>query len=160
MDSAPENYPQVPGQILCMYCGCRGNAVYRRDDFYFTFFFIPLCRLKKGNPYLSCDVCRSRFSNFGTNVCKKCRTAVPGTFHYCPHCGAKEEMDIQPTNSDSILMECRIWGMGYKIWYMKYEVWNMGYKIWYMEIWGMEYKIWYMEYEVWGMGIQDIRYRI
>ncbi|KAG0441883.1 hypothetical protein DMUE_0718 [Dictyocoela muelleri] len=85
----PHGYPESPHQIVCIRCGARTDAVYRRQDLYCTFFFIPCCRISKGDPFLSCRVCHNNLGSFGTVVCHNCRTACPARFEFCPRCGVR-----------------------------------------------------------------------
>ncbi|KAM0687170.1 hypothetical protein COBT_001593 [Conglomerata obtusa] len=87
LDKTPENYREPPNAIVCMECGSRNDAVYRRDDYYFAICFVNCCRVGEGRPYLSCGVCHANFGDSGTFVCTHCRTAVPSQFLHCPHCG-------------------------------------------------------------------------
>ncbi|EJW02506.1 hypothetical protein EDEG_03092 [Edhazardia aedis USNM 41457] len=89
LNSTPRDYPEPPEQVLCDKCGNRINAVYRRNDYYFSICFLNLFRISKGTPYLSCNYCEASFGGHGTNICEDCRTAVPSQFKYCPHCGNK-----------------------------------------------------------------------
>ncbi|KAM0677887.1 hypothetical protein BDAP_001566 [Binucleata daphniae] len=91
LDTTPPNYRQPPDAVICMECGRRNDAVYRRDDFYFAICFLDCCRISKGNPYLSCAICHANLGDFGTFVCTKCRTASPSQFLHCPHCGQRQE---------------------------------------------------------------------
>lgn len=87
LNDTPPDYPEPPNAIVCLECGNRTNANYRRDDYYFNICCINCCRISKGKPYLSCAVCHSSFGDVGTSVCEQCRTAYPNQFLCCPHCG-------------------------------------------------------------------------
>lgn len=89
VDDTPPEYPDPPDAIVCLECGNRTNAIYRRDDYYFNICCINCCRINKGKPYLSCAVCHSSFGDIGTCVCDQCRTAYPSQFLCCPHCGKR-----------------------------------------------------------------------
>lgn len=83
---------------LCPVCG--HHEVYlKRTDHYLSLFFIPLFRVKKGAPFLSCDNCRSVFDEGGLAVhkgrndrslaCPYCGRALEDDFDFCPRCGKK-----------------------------------------------------------------------
>ncbi|MCJ7771906.1 MAG: zinc ribbon domain-containing protein [Desulfobacterales bacterium] len=69
----------------------------KRVDHYFSLFFIPLFRVKKGVPVVMCDHCMgSRFGVQGNNSsgrgweerrCLKCGKSLNIDFEYCPYCG-------------------------------------------------------------------------
>lgn len=79
----------------CPRCGLH-QAYYRRVDHYFSLFFIPVWRVKKGTPFMSCDRCEQ---NIGANAaadaqapenvstCAQCGRAIDPEFQFCPHCG-------------------------------------------------------------------------
>jgi len=80
---------------VCPNCGlARGRL--KRVDHYLSLFFIPLFRVKKGEPFLECPQCgvsggphmtMSGPSRETIPRCPHCGYPVEGTFRYCPHCG-------------------------------------------------------------------------
>ncbi|KAM0675638.1 hypothetical protein GVAV_001006 [Gurleya vavrai] len=90
LSETPPNYNEPADSIVCAECGNRNNAVYRRDDYYFSICCISCCKISEGRPYLSCGVCHASFGDYGTFVCSKCRTASPSQFLHCPHCGESQ----------------------------------------------------------------------
>jgi RNA polymerase subunit RPABC4/transcription elongation factor Spt4 len=70
-------------------------------DHYFSLFFIPLFRVKKGVPFVACDHCHSLFDErgmapqeptaFGRAAwkCADCGRLLEEDFEYCPRCGKK-----------------------------------------------------------------------
>ena len=77
LDNAPD---------ICPDCGLK-TARYRRTDHYFSLFFIPLLRVKKGLPVLVCDGCRPASKPFSGHRCRGCHMAMEPEFKYCPYCG-------------------------------------------------------------------------
>jgi hypothetical protein len=84
----------------CTRCG--QNELYlKRVDHYFSLFFIPLFRVKKGVPFVSCDNCHSAFDESGMAMeeptaflvalrkCPDCGRRLEEDFEYCPRCGKK-----------------------------------------------------------------------
>ncbi len=81
----------------CPVCGLV-RAYYRRVDHYLSIFFIPLLRVKSGEPFLLCDVCEKTVSEIkrdyraetdrGRRRCKRCGKGLEEGFSYCPFCGA------------------------------------------------------------------------
>ena len=83
----------------CPACGL-AQAYTTRVDHYLSLFFIPLIRVKKGEPFLLCEQCqrpveesgaaaRQAPSADGQTVCAACRKAFDGSYNYCPHCGQR-----------------------------------------------------------------------
>jgi ribosomal protein S14 len=80
----------------CPTCGL-SQAYYKRIDHYFNLFFIPLLRVKKGEPFLLCERCQQTVHQVDgsdgpmperqINRCDHCGRAVEKAFAYCPHCG-------------------------------------------------------------------------
>jgi hypothetical protein len=80
----------------CQACGSF-NAHLKRIDQYISLFFIPLFRIKKGIPFISCDSCHSVFdeqdcrpekrSDDVIKLCPKCRNPLAPDFSFCPYCG-------------------------------------------------------------------------
>ncbi|QTA92445.1 zinc ribbon domain-containing protein [Desulfonema magnum] len=81
---------------LCPVCGL-AQAYYRRTDHYFSLFFIPILRVKKGEPFIMCEKCERNMHEFGDEyndwldkqdkTCKHCGRALHQDFQYCPFCG-------------------------------------------------------------------------
>jgi uncharacterized C2H2 Zn-finger protein len=46
----------------CPVCGLH-PAYYKRMDHYFSLFFIPILRVKKGEPFIMCDRCERTVKN-------------------------------------------------------------------------------------------------
>lgn len=83
----------------CPACGSR-EAHAARVDHYFSLFFIPLIRVKKGTPFLQCDRCQRSMGDAPTpepapplagseTVCVACGKRFDRSFKYCPHCGQR-----------------------------------------------------------------------
>jgi hypothetical protein len=80
---------------LCPICGL-ARAYLKRIDHYFTLFFIPVIRLKKGQPVLICEKCEKNVPEMIPNVysgspaedlCRFCGKTLKKEFNYCPYCG-------------------------------------------------------------------------
>jgi RNA polymerase subunit RPABC4/transcription elongation factor Spt4 len=86
-----------PKARQCPACGL-AQAYLKRIDHYFSLVFIPLIRVKTGQPQLVCDHCR-RTSPSGEAVltrgpiaheavrCPHCGKIIEPRFNYCPYCG-------------------------------------------------------------------------
>lgn len=80
----------------CPVCGLH-QAYYKRMDHYLSLFFIPLLRVKKGDPFIICDRCEKAVPEFGLDIsqdadinyksCSYCQRSLDPNFKYCPHCG-------------------------------------------------------------------------
>jgi len=80
----------------CPVCGL-SHAYLKRVDHYFSLFFIPIIRVKKGEPFLICDRCEGQISEFGedqrgwpgrqNNQCRNCGRKLNKDFSFCPYCG-------------------------------------------------------------------------
>jgi ribosomal protein S14 len=80
----------------CPVCGLH-QAYFTRVDHYFSLFFIPLIRVKKGEPFIMCDRCKGQISEFGEeqnarsgkqqNKCRNCGRGIDKDFDFCPYCG-------------------------------------------------------------------------
>ncbi len=77
---------------------CGGPQGYaKRVDHYFSLFFIPVLRVRKGEPFIACDSCDAHGSGFrsppvhpktnGPGACRDCGRPVSPGFRFCPHCG-------------------------------------------------------------------------
>jgi len=82
----------------CPVCGLH-QAYYKRMDHYLSLFFIPILRVKKGEPFIMCDRCEQtahepgpdfiRQAHEGVSICRSCGKALDKDFKYCPHCGKR-----------------------------------------------------------------------
>ena len=80
----------------CPHCGL-SQAYNTRVDHYFNLFFIPVFRVKKGEPFVMCDRCQNtahQFTRSGDadphareHRCKNCGQLSQKEFKYCPFCG-------------------------------------------------------------------------
>jgi len=83
---------------ICPACGL-AQARLKRVDHCLSLFFIPLFRVKKGDPVLICDRCGAISSpegDFGgasrearRDRCPHCGYHVTRDFRYCPSCGRR-----------------------------------------------------------------------
>lgn len=82
--------------VICPVCGL-AQAHYKRVDHWLNLFFIPIVRVKKGEPFLMCDRCERSVHEMGDDYrnavdrqnvrCRHCGRALHPEFRYCPHCG-------------------------------------------------------------------------
>jgi len=82
----------------CSNCGLSQAYLVRTDD-YLSLFFIPILRIRKGQPYVECEQCKHVTDETGkvyvpgTELevirCRGCGESLARDFHYCPYCGAK-----------------------------------------------------------------------
>lgn len=81
----------------CPVCGLN-RATLKRVDHYFSIFFIPLFRVKKGEPFLECPSCgpvteRARPLEIKRKEypfrCPSCGRDVLPEYRFCPFCGEK-----------------------------------------------------------------------
>ena len=80
----------------CPVCGL-AQAYFKRVDHYLSIFFIPVLRVKKGEPFIMCNRCEGTLDEFGeeqkfrfgrqTSRCKNCDKVLKKNFIYCPYCG-------------------------------------------------------------------------
>jgi rubrerythrin len=81
----------------CPVCGTV-RAYYKRVDHYFNLFFIPILRVKKGEPFIMCDRCPKTVNEFKEEYgstwpdiqktqCHHCGKTLAKDFGYCPYCG-------------------------------------------------------------------------
>ncbi len=84
---------------ICPSCGL-AQAYLRRVDHYLSLFFIPILRVRKGEPVIICDRCQATgFDRSGTGrpasapesvvMCRQCARTLEKEFAFCPYCGAK-----------------------------------------------------------------------
>jgi len=81
---------------ICPACGL-AQARLKRVDSYFNLFFIPVLRVKKGEPFVICDRCESVTAETPSGyqpppirqdaTCSNCGRALDEEFKYCPSCG-------------------------------------------------------------------------
>ena len=83
----------------CPACGLP-QAFTTRVDHYLSLFFIPLIRVKQGEPFLLCEGCQRPVKDSGPTakevplsgaptVCVACKRGFDSSFKYCPHCGQR-----------------------------------------------------------------------
>ncbi|MBI9083095.1 MAG: zinc ribbon domain-containing protein [Desulfobacterales bacterium] len=90
----PRTVTVDPALKRCPACGLH-QASLKRVDHYFSVFFIPLLRVKKGEEALVCDRCDravapSSRSGVPPDICSQCGRALDESFKFCPHCGRKQ----------------------------------------------------------------------
>lgn len=84
---------------VCPSCGLQ-QAKLKRIDHYFSLFFIPLFRVKKGEPVLMCENCNfvappdqaealTHIAHRTKQYCPSCGYVLDPSFNYCPRCGTK-----------------------------------------------------------------------
>ena len=83
---------------LCPVCGL-ARANYKRVDHYFSLFFIPIFRVKKGEAFIMCDKCEKEVKEFGYGdgtlpggkeiLCDTCGEKIKEDFRFCPYCGGE-----------------------------------------------------------------------
>lgn len=85
---------------ICPGCGL-AQARLQRIDHYLSLFFIPLFRVKQGEPVVLCERCGTQSvpsaqpgfqpveETTGPLQCRSCGSALEARFNYCPHCGRK-----------------------------------------------------------------------
>jgi hypothetical protein len=83
---------------ICSNCGLSQAYLVRLDD-YLSLFFIPIFRIRKGQPFVECERC-GQFTDENGKVytpgkdirsisCYRCGEVLDKEFTYCPYCGAK-----------------------------------------------------------------------
>jgi RNA polymerase subunit RPABC4/transcription elongation factor Spt4 len=85
---------------ICPSCGL-AQARLQRIDHYLNLFFIPLLRVKKGEPMVVCQRCGAvsspdarpgagpRPEPPAPRRCRNCGAPLEPRFNYCPHCGSE-----------------------------------------------------------------------
>ncbi|GBC62789.1 zinc ribbon domain-containing protein [Desulfonema ishimotonii] len=83
---------------ICPVCGL-AQAWYKRTDHYLNLFFIPVFRVRTGEPFLMCERCERSVHEMGAEYeeflekqdarCPHCNRSLHPEFKYCPHCGKK-----------------------------------------------------------------------
>jgi len=81
---------------MCPSCGLY-QAHLKRVDHYFSAFFLPLFRVKKGVPFVQCQRCGAVSDETGGvltetsgrsgQVCPNCGQPLKPGFRFCPFCG-------------------------------------------------------------------------
>jgi RNA polymerase subunit RPABC4/transcription elongation factor Spt4 len=77
----------------CPRCGL-AQVHERCLDHYFSLFFIPLVRVKKGAAFSWCERCQAplaqTYERTGPKeiVCRGCGEMLDPEFRFCPHCGS------------------------------------------------------------------------
>ena len=88
----------------CPRCGLN-QARLKRVDHYLSVFFIPVLKVKTGEPMLICDRCEIPVSESesapapaaeGAKFCRFCRKDFPAEYAFCPVCGRR----LQPPAAD------------------------------------------------------------
>lgn len=85
---------------ICPSCGL-AQVYLQRVDHYLSLFFIPIIRVKKGDPVPVCNRCRASgydrpgteqvpASHESTRMCNQCGRSLEEKFAYCPYCGVKK----------------------------------------------------------------------
>ena len=86
---------------LCPSCGL-AQAYLKRVDHYLSLFFIPVFRVKTGEPILVCNRCESagfmhpeghsdtEHQTTHSVMCRQCLRTLDPNFSYCPFCGARQ----------------------------------------------------------------------
>ena len=82
----------------CPHCGLH-QAYMKRVDHYISLFFIPVLKIKTGEPMLICDRCQrpvkeagpdaSRQSPEPLKACRFCKKDFPAEYAFCPICGRR-----------------------------------------------------------------------
>jgi hypothetical protein len=82
----------------CSICGLH-QAYERRVDHYLSLFFIPVLRVKKGEPFIVCDRCEGSSPEYGSGFrpapenhqpqCRHCGKPLNSDFKYCPYCSKR-----------------------------------------------------------------------
>jgi hypothetical protein len=84
---------------ICSNCGLSQAYLFRMDD-YLSLFFIPILRIRKGQPFVECERCghltdeNGKIYTPGTDIrvirCHRCGETLEKEFAFCPYCGAKQ----------------------------------------------------------------------
>ena len=96
---SPKTKTIDPTPQLCPSCGL-AQAYLKRVDHYVSLFFIPVMRVKKGEPVLVCNRCESagvaarKQPSRGVPdqpvMCRQCGRSLEENFKYCPFCGQRQ----------------------------------------------------------------------
>lgn len=81
----------------CLHCGLN-QARLKRVDHYLSVFFIPVLKVKTGEPMLICDRCEASVRESGSapapaleagKICRFCKKDFPAEYAFCPVCGRR-----------------------------------------------------------------------
>ena len=83
----------------CPRCGLH-QAYLKRVDHYLSVFFIPVLKIKTGQPVLICNRCEQPAHDSGSDLprpqpspatrsCRFCDKAFPRDYNFCPICGRR-----------------------------------------------------------------------
>ena len=82
----------------CPVCGLN-QAYAKRVDHYVSLFFIPVIRVKKGEPVIMCDRCERTTHEFEPDFghqptddekhCRYCGKPLNSNFKFCPYCSKR-----------------------------------------------------------------------
>jgi len=83
----------------CPSCGLYGARL-KRTDHYLSIFFLPIVRVKKGEPFMTCERCghvslqpydgsSHSYGEAAINQCPSCMRQIQRDFRFCPFCGKK-----------------------------------------------------------------------
>ena len=82
----------------CPACGLH-QAYYQRVDHYLNLFFIPILKVKTGEPVIMCARCERTVPGFGpepaargqgvAKACRFCGKDLASDYTFCPHCGRR-----------------------------------------------------------------------
>jgi rubredoxin len=87
---------------VCPQCGL-AQVYERRLDHYFSLFFIPLMRVKKGATFSWCERCQAPLTRPGSGidpqagpfpekrVCPGCGWILAPQYRFCPYCGHRQK---------------------------------------------------------------------
>jgi RNA polymerase subunit RPABC4/transcription elongation factor Spt4 len=83
-----------PKPQRCPVCGLH-RAFTKRVDHYLSLFFIPVLKVKTGEPFLMCDRCERSVAEFGPEIspaeksCPACSKRIDPSYSFCPFCGRR-----------------------------------------------------------------------
>jgi hypothetical protein len=106
----PRTYKGPKTNQICPQCGL-AQVHERRLDHYFSLFFIPLVRVKRGEPFGWCERCQAPLSHPEggidpeagrfpkKQVCRECGKTLEPHFRFCPYCGHPQSGHSQSGHS-------------------------------------------------------------
>jgi RNA polymerase subunit RPABC4/transcription elongation factor Spt4 len=87
-----------PKPQRCPLCGLN-RAYTKRVDHYLSLFFIPILKVKTGEPILICDRCERSVAEFKPELsqaglgeaktCRFCSKTFDSAYSFCPFCGRR-----------------------------------------------------------------------